>query len=125
MSKVVNSINEKYTNRIDEIVKYSVDLDFKRNKINEINDDYFTETGEVLPSILVYKLTDWFLADTLKSKDVDKVTKNQYPILSRHQIKRRSKKQVAVVNDKLDYLNQTRGRKEKKVTQNKTENEKV
>ena len=125
MNKLINSVNERYVNKIEELIKYNVDLEFKRNKINELNEEYFAETGDVLPHNLVYKLTDWFLSDTLKSKDVDKVTKNQYPILSKYQIKRRNKKQVAVINEKLDYLNQTRGRKEKKTTQNKTEREKV
>ena len=87
MNKLINSVNERYVNKIEELIKYNVDLEFKRNKINELNEEYFAETGDVLPHNLVYKLTDWFLSDTLKSKDVDKVTKNQYPILSKYQIK--------------------------------------
>lgn len=119
MSKLVNSINDRYSARIEELIKYNLDIESKKLKIEEITEEYFCEVGEQLPNPLLYLLTEWFLADTLKSKAVDKVAKDEYPVLSTHQIKRRGRKQVAVVCDTLDHLNQTRGRVTKKKTQEK------
>lgn len=116
---LINNINNKYTNRIEELIKYSIDLDSKRKKIIDITEEYYIEVGEIMPQPLLYLLTEWFLADILKSKDVDKVAKTEYPVLSVHQIKRRGRKQIAVINDTLDHLNITRGRKEKKSTREK------
>lgn len=116
---LINNINNKYTNRIEELIKYSIDLDSKRKKIIDITEEYYIEVGEIMPQPLLYLLTEWFLADVLKSKDVDKVSKTEYPVLSVHQIKRRGRKQIAVINDTLDHLNITRGRKEKKSTREK------
>jgi hypothetical protein len=116
---LINSINNRYTYRIEEIIKHSIDLDSKKRKIIDITEEYFVEVGEYMPQPLLYLLTEWFLADILKSKDVDKVSKTEYPVLSVHQIKRRGRKQIAVINDTLDHLNITRGRREKKSTREK------
>lgn len=125
MSKLLNSINAKYLDRIDVVVKYALDLDSKKIKIIEITEDYYLEVGEQIPPQHLYLLTEWLLADTLKCKDVDKVTNTEYPILSKYQIKRRNKKQVVVMCDTLDHLNQTRGRQSKRITQNKQEHERI
>ena len=119
MSKFLNSINAKYSDRIEIITKYSIDLESKKNKIIDITEEYFLEVGEQIPQHLLYQLTEWFLEDTLKSKDVDKVSKTEYPVLSIHQIKRRGRKQISVMSDTLDHLNLTRGRKEKRATKEK------
>ena len=125
MSKLLNTINAKYLDRINLVVKYALDLESKKLKIIEITEDYYLEVGDQIPPQHLYLLTEWLLADVLKCKDVDKVTNTEYPILSKYQIKRRNKKQVAVLTDTLDHLNITRGRSDKKVTQNKQEHERV
>lgn len=125
MSKLLNSINARYLDRVNLVTKYKLDLESKKLKIIEITEDYYLEVGEQIPPQHLYLLTEWLLSEVLKCKDVDKVTNTEYPILSKYQIKRRNKKQVAVLSDTLDYLNITRGRTEKKVTQNKQEHERV
>ena len=119
MSRFLNNINAKYSDRVEIITKYSIDLESKKNKIIDITEEYFLEVGEQIPQHLLYQLTEWFLEDTLKSKDVDKVSKTEYPVLSIHQIKRRGRKQISVMVDTLDHLNLTRGRKDKRATKEK------
>ncbi|WP_304427761.1 hypothetical protein [Romboutsia ilealis] len=120
--KTFNNINNKYTKWVEDVSKTSPDLDVKYKIINQIADSYLDEVGETLPHLMLDVLTEWYLADDLKSKDVDKVAKTEYPILSPHQIQRRIKKHPMVEGDKLDYLNHTRGRRSKKVTKEKERN---
>lgn len=116
---IINSINGRYTARVEELIRYNIPLDEKKAKIIDISEEYFVEVGEQLPSPLLYQLTEWFLHETLSVKNVDKVSRTEYPVLSLHQIKRRDRKQVSVVSDTLDYLNITRGRESKKKTREK------
>lgn len=118
--KTFNVINNKYTKWTEDIIKNdSITLDVKADLIEIIAESYFTETGEQLPSHLITLLTDWYLSNDLKSKNVDKVSKSEYPILSHHQLKRRTKKHPIIEGETLDFLNQTRGRKTKRVTRDR------
>lgn len=104
MYEMFNNINNKYLKKVEILVKKKISIDCKKLKIIKITEEYFNETNEWMPADLVLLLTDWFLEEILKSKDVDKSSKNEYPILSHHQIKRRNKKYLSVTDDILDYL---------------------
>lgn len=117
--KTFNVINNKYSKRIEEIIKTAPELDVKHRVIEEITEKYFNEVGEQMPYYMITLLSDWYLSGELKSKNVDKVSNTEYPILSQHQIKRRNKKYPVIDGDVLDYLNQTRGRKIKRTTKEK------
>lgn len=113
MDKVFNNINSKYLKKIDKIISKEVSIDEKKLLIIEITEEYFYETNELMPEELLIILSNWFLACILKSKDVDKVSKSEYPILSYHQIKRRNNKQLSVPYETLDYINQPKSKKVK------------
>lgn len=106
MFNIFNNINSKYFDKVNEITDNEVSLDEKKQLIIDITEEYFCETNEVMPEELLIILTNWFLECILKSKDVDKVSKSDYPILSHHQIKRRNKKQLSVSYETLDYISQ-------------------
>lgn len=113
MYKVFNNINSKYLNKVEEITGKKVCLGEKKLLIIDITEEYFCETNELMPEELLMILTNWFLECILKSKDVDKVSKSEYPILSYHQIKRRNNKQLSVPYETLDYISQPRLKKVK------------
>lgn len=104
MSK--NRVIFVYENRIDELVNQEEvpALDVRFKIIEDLNEEYFKETGSMLPSHLISKLTDWVLNETLKDRTVDKVTNNEFAILSPRQIKRRVKRETSVQANVLDYL---------------------
>ncbi len=117
MYEMFNDINHKYLKEVEVLVKEKISINCKKLNIIKITEEYFNETNEWMPFDLVLLLTDWFLEETLKSKDVDKSSKNEYPILSHYQIKRRNKKYISVTDDILDYLHYPRSdnsRSEKK-----------
>lgn len=104
MSK--NKVIFIYENRIDELVNQEEVpvLEARFKIIEDLNEEYFQETGSMLPSQLINKLTDWVLNETLKDRTVDKVTNNEFSILSSRQIKRRVKRETSVQDNVLDYL---------------------
>ena len=108
MYKTYNDINQKYLKEVEMLIKKNISIDCKKIYIIKITDEYFNETNEWMPSNLLLMLTDWFLESVLKSKDVDKSSKDEYPILSYHQIKRRNRKYIYVTEDILDYLHYPR-----------------
>lgn len=111
MYKIFNNINSKYLNKVEVITSTEIPLDEKKDLIIDITEQYFYETNEVMPEELLVILTNWFLACILKSKDIDKVSKSEYPILSYHQIKRRNNKQLSVSYETLDYISQPKSKK--------------
>lgn len=120
--KTFNSINNKYSSWVEDVTKHAsldISLSVKTMIIEDIAEEYFKEVGEQLPNLMINALTEWFLSGDLKIKNVDKVAKEEYPILSHHQIKRRNKKHPIIEGDTLDFLNQTRGRKTKRITREK------
>ncbi|CEN26497.1 hypothetical protein [Paraclostridium sordellii] len=104
MYETFNDVNHKYLKEIEILVKKKISINSKKLNIIKIEEEYFNDTNECMPYDLILPLTDWFLEEILKSKDVDKSSKSEYPILSYHQIKRRNKKYLSVTDDILDYL---------------------
>lgn len=104
MSK--NKVIFVYENRIDELINQEElpALEVRFKMIEDLNEEYFKETGATLPSHLINKLADWILNETLKDRAVDKVTNNDFAILSPRQIKRRVKREASVQDNVLDYL---------------------
>lgn len=116
VKKTFNVINNKFSSEVEQLVKTAPDLEIKYKLIEDISERYYQEIGEQMPNYMINLLTEWYLSGELKSKDAHKVSKTEYPILSKHQIVRRLKKQPIVEGEALEYLNHTRGRNIKKVT---------
>lgn len=109
------SINTRYSEIIEELTTQRPlpTLQERKSLILEINEDYFKETFEPLPNNLLTKLTDWYLAEELSNKDKYKMEKQEYPILTEPQAKRR-RKQVAHLEDNLlDYFKVSKNSKVK------------
>lgn len=100
------SINTRYAELIEEMttVRPLPTLQERKNLIEEINEDYFRETGKSLPFPLLNKLGDWYLADELGNKDKYKMEKEEYPILTEPQAKRRRKQVTHLDGELLDFF---------------------
>lgn len=100
------SINSRYSEVIEELVtrRPLPTLQERKRLIENISEEYFKETDKQLPFSLLNKLGDWYLADELGNRDKYKMEKEEYPILTEPQAKRR-RKQVAHLEDNLlDYF---------------------
>lgn len=109
------SINTRYSELIEEMTteRPLPTLQERKNLIEEVSEDYYRETGKQLPFALLNKLGDWYLADELGNKDKYKMEKEEYPILTEPQAKRR-RRQVAHLEDSLlDYFKVSKNSKVK------------
>lgn len=104
---IKNNILADFENRIDELTEQRPlpNLEKRFGLIDEINEEFYQITEHNLPSFLLSKLSDWVLLEVLNDKDVDKVAKNEFAILSSRQLKRRDKRENSVEDEVMDYLN--------------------
>jgi hypothetical protein len=102
-----NDIVKKYDEIIEELVTFRplVPISDRNLIIEALNSEYMSLTGNNLPSFLLSRLADWILLEVLNDRDVDKVTNNEFAILSPRQIKRRDKREYSFEAEIIDYLN--------------------
>jgi hypothetical protein len=91
---VLNKIQQKPLPTIDERFKV----------IEEINEQYFQETEDNLPSYLLTKLANWILAEELTDRHADKVTREDFPVLSDKQARLRKRREKTVKDSSIDYF---------------------
>lgn len=104
---IKNNILADFENRIDELTEQRPlpNLEKRFSLIEEINEEFYQITEHNLPPFLLSKLSDWVLLEVLNDKDVDKVAKNEFAILSPRQLRRRDKRENSVEDEVMDYLN--------------------
>ena len=101
-----NSIIDKYINRVEHYIQQELPLEIRYKIIEELNEDFFAEVGEVLPSFLLEMLGTWCLKETYSDKRTNKVAIEEYPVLTESQLLRRKRKVVHIDNEYvLETLN--------------------
>lgn len=73
-------------------------------QVDVLLQEHYQETGRDPKPYLLTRLANYILGAELKSRDVDKVTKAAYPVMSDYQLERRVKTQMPMVTDNLDFL---------------------
>ena len=82
-------------------------LEERYSIIEQLNEEFFQRTnGKVLPHFLLGRLTDWVLKEELTNRDIDKVTKTEFAILSHRQLRRRDRRERSFNVETVDFLNQ-------------------
>ncbi|UAY71961.1 hypothetical protein [Bacillus paralicheniformis] len=99
----------QFTDRAEELANTKLEdapTVAKRNqKVNDMIEEHYTLTGKMPKSDALRFLADYILITDLKNKDVDKVSNEEFPILSDIQVKRRHRKQMLMKDETLDFLN--------------------
>lgn len=106
--KLKNNVLSEFEERIDDMVavKPAPEMPERFQIIEVTNEEFRTLTGENLPSFMLSKLSDWILLEVLNDRDVDKVSNNDFAVLSPRQLRRRDKREKSVEGEVMDYLNQ-------------------
>ncbi|KAA6455015.1 hypothetical protein [Bacillus atrophaeus] len=99
----------QFTDRAEELANTKLEdapSVAKRNqKVTDMVEEHFTLTGKMPKADALRFLADYILITDLKNKDVDKVSNEEFPILSVIQMKRRHRKQMLMKDETLDFLN--------------------
>lgn len=100
---------EDFTQKCYELSKTKLNRAPKSHVINQqvtdMIDEYYSVIEAYPKSLALSYLANYILINELKSKDVDKVSNNEFPILSDIQIKRRDRKQTPMQVETIDFLN--------------------
>lgn len=89
----VGDYKKAFVEEVDVLVKQDLTPEFKNKLIYAITETYWEETQRLPDSYELERLTTWLVED--KSRDPDKVTNTEYPILSDSQMKLRKRREFA------------------------------
>ena len=92
---------------VDELTETKMPVPWRNKAIEDLTDAYVIQTGETPDSGQLTRLANYILQDDLSEKLADKVTRTEYPFLSRGQIKVRLKREWA----SGEMVNYTKGKK--------------
>ena len=91
-----NSIIDKYVLRVEEMIQTLPPIEERHSSIIKINDEFYAEVGENLPSYLLEMLGTWYLKEIYSDNRSNKVALEEYPVLTEHQLYRRGRKNVLI-----------------------------
>lgn len=101
-----NKTIEKYLSKVEELQNIETSLEERKMLIDSLNEEYYKETRENLPSFILEMLGTWYLKETYSDKRTNKVAVEEFPILTESQLLRRKRKTVQIDNEYvLETLN--------------------
>lgn len=103
--KYINKFNEKAKELAKMRLEDAPPVKDRNKQVEEMIEEYFRIVGSMPNPYTLKLLADYILISDLKNKDVDKVSKEEFPILSDIQLKRRLRKQLPMQDSTLEYLN--------------------
>ena len=80
---------------VDKLVERKMPVPWRNKAIQDITDAYIRQTGEVPDNTQLTRLANYILQDDLSDKLSDKVSRTEYPFLSRGQIRLRYRRELA------------------------------
>lgn len=101
-----NTVTNKYLEEVERAISEVPSLEDRKAYIEELDERHFEEFGKHLPAYLLEMLGTWLLAETYSDKRTNKVSVEEFPVLSESQLLRRNRKTVNFDNEgSLDVLN--------------------
>jgi hypothetical protein len=85
---------QTFIQEVDKLIKQELTDEFKMKLIQALTDAYVEQTGKRPDSYELTRLTTWLVED--KTRDPDKVTNTEYPILSNEQYKLRRRRELII-----------------------------
>lgn len=85
-----HDFDTSFRRSIKALYKSNESMDFKRSEVERMIEGYLVATGEYPSESFLEMLADVLLSDMLRDDDLAKIQKNEYPILSPSQTKRRN-----------------------------------
>jgi hypothetical protein len=83
---------ETFSHEVEKLIKQDLTNDFKNKLIKALTDAYVEQTGKIPDSYELTRLATWLVED--KTRDPDKVTNTEYPILSEDQYRLRRRREL-------------------------------
>ena len=102
----MNHTIDRYIKKVEEVVQILPPIEERKIIIETINEEYYKETGNFLPSFLLEMFGTWLLQEVYADKRTNKVALDEFPVLSENQMLRRRRKVVQIEDEYvLETLN--------------------
>ena len=93
--KLGTDYKKAFRRAVNELLEEKMPVVWKNKAVQDLTDAYITQTGEIPDSDQLHRLANYILRDDLANKMPDKVSRTEYPFLSRGQLKLRLKRERA------------------------------
>jgi hypothetical protein len=107
MTSITKYIDD-FRKRAEELSKTKLEdapsVEEINKQVEQMIEEYYSIVGSMPKPRVLELLANYILINELKNKDVDKVAKQDYPILSDIQLKRRARKQMVMQDATIDFL---------------------
>jgi hypothetical protein len=89
-------------------------MEIRKQAIEAICDAYIEQTGEIPDGVQVQRLGNWLLLEDMTNNHPDKVTREEYPFLTKRQLRTRYNRERAdeTIEEKLTRQNYLGGKKQ-------------
>lgn len=97
---------ELFEKEVDVLLemKELLPLSTRLSQVEDLCEKFFVTTEKRPPSFQLDRLGNYLLADMLRDKDIHKVKKQEYPVLSEGQQKLRNRRERRVGDENLDFI---------------------
>lgn len=85
----------EFIGAVTELLALEMPIQWRMKAVGDLSDAYVEQTGERPDGRQIERLTDYILKDELTDPHADKVTNNEYPILSVVQLSRRTGRELS------------------------------
>ena len=105
-SKNYNEVFEDLVTKLTRVLNYDgtpPNAKQRLRMVEVITEAYIEQTGERPQGIQLFRLANFLLLDELTDSHPDKVTRTEYPIMNKRQLKLRHGRELANENDSLNY----------------------
>ena len=88
----MNHTTDKYFKRVEELIQTIPPIEERKQTIEEMNEEYYQETGDFLPNFILEMFGTWLLQEVYGDRRTNKVAIDEFPVLSENQMLRRKRK---------------------------------
>lgn len=90
---------QRFREKAHEMTNEVPALEERKKAIESLNEECYRELGKFLAPDILDHLGDWLLHESHTNTDAYKVAREEYPVLSKYQIKRRMRKSVLMADE--------------------------
>ena len=102
----MNHTTDKYFKRVEELIQTIPPIEERKQTIEEMNEEYYQETGDFLPNFILEMFGTWLLQEVYGDRRTNKVAIDEFPVLSENQMLRRKRKMIQIEDEyTLETLN--------------------
>ncbi|MBC9786778.1 hypothetical protein H1S01_20645, partial [Heliobacterium chlorum] len=83
-----------FEDEVTQLKKQNIPLEWRNHAVEQLTDAYIEQTRQIPDGVQLHRLANYILQDDLRDQCPDKITRTDFPFLSRGQIQVRMKRET-------------------------------